>query len=410
MLLLGKILGDIVSRLGFSPLIGQMTAGIILGPMVLGRIVVDPAHMTSLDYDLQMLTDVGILFMMFLMGLSVDLEKIMGETIYKATFVSLCGGTLTFATTATITALLGFPINAVLLVGISFISTSTAIGFMVLSGFGDRHSKVFKTIMAVGVTDDIYAIIALSLFTSFIISAFIEIKAAVVLFMGVLGFLIFVLTFGRTISEKMIAFARKSRDDQPIIAFSLILLFFIAYLGQSVGIAAVSGAFLAGTILARSPLSYKVITPKIEAISEGLFIPIFFVYTGIRINAFDLLSSSPVDLVVTSIPIDVVLFLGLLMAIMASKYVMTYLTTTLIGDYKPKEIHKMALTMMPMGEYTLVIGQIGLTMIPPGGGGPIIDYQALFRHGPGSADHLSYRAYNATKGVRKLAQCTQWIP
>jgi Na+:H+ antiporter len=372
MLLLGKILGDLVGRLGFSPLIGQMTAGIILGPMVLRFIVVDPANMTSLDYDLQMLTDVGILFMMFLMGLSVDLEKIMGETIYKATFVTLCGGTVTFAATATITALLGFPINAVLLVGISFISTSTAVGFMVLSGFGDRHSNVFKSIMAFGVTDDIYAIIALSLFTSFIF-AFIEIKAAVILFMGVLGFLIFVLTFGRTISEKMIAFARKSRDDQPIIAFSVILLFFIAYLGQSVSIAAVSGAFLAGTILARSPLSYKVITPKIEAISEGLFIPIFFVYTGIRINAFDLLASSPVDLVVTSIPIDVVLFLGLLMAIMASKYLMTYISTTLLGEYKPKEIHKMALTMMPMGEYTLVIGQIGLTMVPPGGGGPIID-------------------------------------
>ena len=292
MLLLGKVLGDIVGRLGFSPLIGQMTAGIILGPMILRIIVVDPANMTPLNYDLQMLTDVGILFMMFLMGLSVDLEKVMGEMVYKATLMTLCGGTLTFATTATITALLGFPINAVLLVGISFISTSTAIGFMVLSGFGDRHSKVFKTIMAVGVTDDIYAIIALSLFTSFVFAT-IEIKTAVILFMGVLGFIIFVLTFGRTISDKMIDFARKSRDDQPIIAFSLILLFFIAYLGQSVSIAAVSGAFLAGTILARSPLSYKVITPKIEAISEGLFIPVFFVYTGIRINAFDLLSSSP---------------------------------------------------------------------------------------------------------------------
>jgi Kef-type K+ transport system membrane component KefB len=372
MLLLGKVLGDIVGRLGFSPLIGQMTAGILLGPMVLKVIVIDPTHMTSLNYDLQMLTDVGILFMMFLMGLSVDLEKVMGEMVYKATLVSLCGGTLTFAATATITALLGFPIDAVLLVGISFISTSTAIGFMVLSGLGDKHSKVFKTIMAVGVTDDIYAIIALSLFTSFVFTT-IEIKTSVILFMGVLGFIIFVLSFGRTISDKMIDFARRSRDDQPIIAFSVILLFFVAYLGQSVSIAAVSGAFLAGTILARSPLSYKVITPKIEAISEGLFIPIFFVYTGIRINAFDLLASNPVDLVITSIPIDVVLFLGLLMAIMASKYLMTYITTTLIGDYKQKEIHKMALTMMPMGEYTLVIGQIGLTMIPPGGGGAVID-------------------------------------
>jgi Kef-type K+ transport system membrane component KefB len=369
---MGKILGDIVGRLGFSPLIGQMVAGIILGPMVLKLIIVDPLNMTSMDYDLQMLTDIGILFMMFLMGLSIDLEKVMGEMVYKAALVSIAGGTVTFAVTAMITALLGFPLNSALLVGVSFISTSTAIGFVVLSGYGDRHSKVFKMIMAAGVSDDIYAILALSLFTSFLFLT-VDFKSAVILFLGVLGFIIFVLGFGRTISDKLIDYSRKSREEQPIIAFSLILLFLVAYLGQSVSIAAVSGAFLAGTILARSPLSYKVITPKIESICDSFFVPIFFVYTGVRINVFELMSSSPVDLVITSIPIDIVLFLGLLLAVMASKYVTTYLSTSMLGDYKQKEIHKISLTMMPMGEYTLVIGQIGLTMFPPGGGGPVID-------------------------------------
>jgi Kef-type K+ transport system membrane component KefB len=362
MLLLGKLFGDIVGRFGFSPLIGQMAAGIILGPMVL--------NFVQLTESMEMLTDIGILFMMFLMGLSIDLEKVMGETIYKATLISLCGGTLTFVTTAVITALLGFSINAALLVGISFISTSTAIGFMVLSGFGDRHSKVFRMVMAAGVIDDIYAILALALFTSYLFTT-IDVRMAFVLLLGVLGFIIFVLMSGRTITDRLIAFSRKSKDEQPIIAFSLILMFFVAYLGQSVNLASVSGAFLAGTILARSQLSYKVITPKIEAVSEGLFIPLFFVYTGIRINAFEMLSSQRVDLVLASIPIDVVLFLGLLMAVMASKYVATFVSARLIGEYNPKEIHKMALTMMPMGEYTLVIGQIGLTMMY--NGGPIID-------------------------------------
>lgn len=362
MLLLGKLLGDLVGRLGFSPLIGQMTAGIILGPMVL-----DFVH---LNESMEMLTDIGILFMMFLMGLSVDLEKVMGETIYKATLISICGGTLTFATTAVITALLGFSINAALLVGVSFISTSTAIGFMVLSGFGDKHSKVFKMVMAAGVIDDIYAILGLALFTSYLFTT-VDVRMAFVLMLGVLGFIIFVLMTGRTITDRLIAFARKSKDEQPIIAFALILMFFVAYLGQSVNLASVSGAFLAGTILARSQLSYKVITPKIESVSEGFFIPLFFVYTGIRINAFEMLSSNQVDLVLVSIPIDVVLFLGVLMAVMASKYLSTWVTATIIGEYKPKEIRKMALTMMPMGEYTLVIGQIGLTMMY--NGGPIID-------------------------------------
>jgi Kef-type K+ transport system membrane component KefB len=72
-----------------------------------------------------------------------------------------------------------------------------------------------------------------------------------------------------------------------------------------------------------------------------------------------------------SIPIDVVLFLGLLMAVMASKYIGTYLATTLMGGYKDSEHNKMALSMMPMGEYTLVIGQIGLVTIVSGA--PILD-------------------------------------
>jgi Kef-type K+ transport system membrane component KefB len=194
------------------------------------------------------------------------------------------------------------------------------------------------------------------------------------LFLCVLGFIIFMLSIGKTISDKLIDFSRKSpREDQPVIAFSLILMFLVAYMGQMVSIAAVSGAFLAGTILARSSLSYKVITPKIESICDGFFVPLFFVYTGIRIDVFELLTSTPVDLWITSIPIDVVLFFGLLLAVMASKYVSTYLSMSMIGGYKQKEIQKIAITMMPMGEYTLVIGQIGLTLVPIGGLGPVID-------------------------------------
>ena len=124
MLLLGKILGDMVHRLGFSPLIGQIIAGILIGPMILNQVTVNP--------DLNDLSDLSIIFMMFLMGLSIDFEKVMSENVYKASIISVIGGFLTFFTATTITTLLGFDLNASILVGISFISTSTAIGFMVL--------------------------------------------------------------------------------------------------------------------------------------------------------------------------------------------------------------------------------------------------------------------------------------
>lgn len=365
MLLAGKLLGDVVNRLGFSPLIGQMIAGIIVGPMCLHLVSAETEH-------LELLTNIGILFMMFLMGLSIDIEKVLGGNVYRIAFISILGGTLTFVTTMIITMLLGFPLNSALLVGISFISTSTAIGFIVLSQVGDRSSNVFKLTIALGITDDILAILALSLFMSYIYTG-VDVRSAFMLFLLVLGFIIFILSFGKSISGWFIKFSRDSRDEQSIIGLSLILLFFVAFLSQSIGIASVTGAFFAGTILARSPVAYKVITPKISALSEAFFIPLFFVFTGVRIDISEIISSVPIDLMLISIPIDVILFLGLMMAIMASKYFGTFISMRIIGGYKDSEVLKTSLIMTPMGEYTLVIGQIGLiTML---NGAPIIDTQ-----------------------------------
>jgi Kef-type K+ transport system membrane component KefB len=353
MLLLGKVLGDLVKRIGFSPLIGQMIAGIILGPMILMSV--------GISWQIDELSNLGILFMMFLMGLSVDFEKLMRENVYKASFISISGGLITFLAAMAITALLGFELNTAILVGISFISTSTAIGFMVLNEIGDNYSKVYKTIMAVGTTDDIFAMLAFALYNSYLIGTGVDIRSAFMLFFCVLGFIIFILWFGRSISEKLISWTVRSSNEVSVVTVALIIMFLVAFLGENIKVAAVTGAFLAGTILARSPFSYKIITPKIEAISEGFFIPLFFVYTGVRINIAQMIQSAPLDLFLVKIPIDVFLFLGLIMAVMASKYVSTFGAAMVMGGYRKDEMHKMGLAMTPMGEYTLVIGLIGVT-------------------------------------------------
>ena len=361
MLLVGKVLGDIVHRLGFSPLIGQIIAGIILGPMVL--------QMVGLSWQLSDLSDLGIMFMMFLMGLSVDFEKLMRENVYKASFISICGGLLTFLSATIVTYLLGFEINTAMLVGISFISTSTAVGFMVLTDIGDNYSNVFKTIMAVGTTDDILAMLALSMFLIYLGVTSAQsisgtgIQSVVTLFLVVLGFIVLVLWFGRPISEKLINWTVNSSNEQSVVSLSLIILFLVAFLSQNIGLSYVTGAFLAGTVLARSQFSFKIITPKIESISEGFFVPLFFVYTGVRIDITQMVSSTPLNMYFVNIPIDVFLFLGLLMAVMTSKYLATYVAGWMIGDYRHDEMNKMGLVMTPMGEYTLVIGLYGVTQL-----------------------------------------------
>jgi Kef-type K+ transport system membrane component KefB len=353
MLLLGKLLGDLCRRFGFSALIGQMFAGILLGPMCLGLI--------GESHGLELLAGLGILFMMFIMGLSVDFEKVMKTNLYGASFISLLGGALTFFAAMAVTVLLGFPLNEALLVGIAFISTSTAIGFMVFSEVGDRHSNVFKTIMAVGTTDDVFAMLALSLYVSYLQEG-VDVQSAFRLFLLVLGFIVMVLWLGRPLSDKLIKHVVRLSGEDSVIIVSMIILFAVAYLSDGLGIAEVTGAFLAGTILARSYLSFKIVLPKIEAVSEGFFVPLFFVYTGTQIDIREILFSSPVDLVLIQVPLDVVLFIGLLIVVMASKYFATYLSALTLGGFKELERVKLGLAMTPMGEYTLVIGQIGLVM------------------------------------------------
>ncbi len=260
-----------------------------------------------------------------------------------------------------VTILLGFRLNEALLVGIAFISTSTAIGFMVFSELGDRHSNVFRTIMAVGTTDDVFAMLALSMFISYLNEG-VDVQSAFKLFLLVLGFIVMVLWLGRSLSDKLIKHVVRLSGEDSVIIVSMIILFAVAYLSNGLGIAAVTGAFLAGTILARSYLSFKIIMPKIEAVSEGFFVPLFFVYTGTRIDIQEIIFSSPIDLVLIQVPIDVVLFAGLLLVVMASKFVGTYLSALTLGGFKELERVKLGLAMTPMGEYTLVIGQIGLVM------------------------------------------------
>jgi Kef-type K+ transport system membrane component KefB len=213
----------------------------------------------------------------------------------------------------------------------------------------------------VGTTDDVFAMLALSLFMSYLNEG-VDVQQAFKLFLLVLGFIVFVLWMGRPISEKLVKSVVKLSGDESVIVMSVIILFAVAFLGNGLGIAAVTGAFLGGTLLARSYLSFKVITPKIEAISEGFFIPLFFTYVGVQINVHEIIFSDPVDLVFIQVPLDIVLFLGLLMVVMVSKFVGTYASALTLGGFKEKERLKMGLAMMPMGEYTLVIGQIGLSM------------------------------------------------
>jgi Kef-type K+ transport system membrane component KefB len=395
-LVLGKVLGITAERIGLPSIVGELLTGVILGPMVLGIIL--PAAAGAED-PLKFLASLGILFMMFIMGLSIDIENVLKTNAKSATSITLFGAAIVIVLTTAVMVLVGAVIGQNLLysllqgclIGVGLTSTSTVIGFKYLTDLGDRFSSVFKTLVAVEITDGIFSIMALAVLLSIIgllakatAGAAIDPNAFLTevgwstfkLFLLMLGFIIFVIKFGGVVTDWLLGVSRKSGEDQSIITLSLIVLFAVATLSDWLELTYVIGAFLAGAILAGSQYTSTVIEPRIKAVGYGLFIPIFFAYTGISMD-FGALIRGPALLIGSfGIPIYLLLFVVLLVIVMGGKYIGTIAGCALTGTYKAHESHRIGVSLMCAGEDALVIGGIGATVYF-GSGSPVISNELL---------------------------------
>jgi len=382
---LGKLLGMLAERLGLPSIIGELLVGILLGPMVLGIITEPGVGATEVQHvvwgNLETLANLGVMFMMFIMGLSINMETIMKNNSRGAIFVTLLGAGLVFLGATVATLLIDLAMGQELylslaqacFVGVALTSTSTVIGFRYLSEIGDRFSNVFKTLVAVEVTDGIFSIVLLAVLLSMLgvytkmveggnldLALFLpEIGwKAFTLLMLIVGFMIFVIKFGGGVANKLLSISRRTTDDQSIITLSLIILFATAALSNWLDLTPVIGAFLAGTILAGSPFSETVIAPKIKAVGYGLFVPIFFAFTGLQMNFGALLHGAALQILGIGIPYYLILFVLLLAAVLTFKYVGA-VTGCQMAGFKLRDARKIGCSAICVGEDTLVIAQIG---------------------------------------------------
>ena len=175
--------------------------------------------------------------------------------------------------------------------------------------------------------------------------------------------MVFVIKFGGAVTDFLLGLSRRSSDDQAIITLSLIILFAVAALSDWLGLTGVIGAFLAGAILAGSQFTKTVIEPKIKALGYGLFIPIFFAYTGVKMDFTKVFIGNTLQFAGIGIPLYFILFLVLLVVVMMGKYIGGIVGCALVGGYTDTEAKRIAASDMCAGEDTLVIAQIGATVL-----------------------------------------------
>lgn len=336
-----KLLAEIAERLRQPAVVGELAAGILIGPAVLGWVA--PSDVLSV------LAELGVMFLLFRVGLELR-DFRLAKIGLDALGVAICGVVLPFFGGMGLMLAAGSPQVESIFVGAALVATSVGITARVLAEKGLVQQNASKIILAAAVIDDVLGLLVLAVVSGLAKGRinFLELALTTVL---AVGFTLLVATWGtRTMRVVIPHMVRNLQSGSAQFTLSILLLFGLSLLATYAGVAAIIGAFLAGMALSTS------VEPQIHKMTSGvaeLLVPFFL--AGIGLN---------LDLYVFRHAGTVVLGLLLLVVACASKFLGCGLGAFRLGW---RDAARVGTGMIPRGEVGLVVAQIGLGLrvIPP---------------------------------------------
>jgi Kef-type K+ transport system membrane component KefB len=273
-------------RVRLPAVVLEIVAGIVIGPSGLGWVEV--------DVTIEVLALIGLAFLLFLSGLEIDFHRLRGPVLRLAGL----GWALSFA--IAVAVCLGLSgaglVDTPLFVAILLSATSLGVVVAVLKDAGEVSTTFGQLVIAAGTIADFGAIILLSLFfsgeggvgaTLFLIGTLIAIAAAV--YVAVLGG-----ERSRRISQDLLRL--QDTTAQIRVRGAIVLLVGFAATAEALGLEVILGAFAAGALLSLldrdETMTHSQFRPKLEAIGFGVFIPVFFVASGVRFDLGALFESA----------------------------------------------------------------------------------------------------------------------
>lgn len=331
-----KLLAELFERLKQPGIVGEILAGVLIGPSVLGWI-----HPTPV---LSALADLGVLFLLFQVGLEVRAHELI-RVGRVASQVALLGVVLPFVLGWSILTLAGGGRAEAFFVAASMVATSVGITARVLGSKGLLNDLASQIILAAAVIDDVLGLIVLAIVSSLARDQvrIVELLATAAV---AIGFTIVIATWGtRTVA--VVAPHLVSRLQAGDVRFNLamVLLFALSVAAADAGIAAIVGAFLAGMSLAGT------VGERVRDMTNGvseLLVPFFLAGIGLQL-----------DLSVFSNTSTIVLAVVILAAALASKLIGCGLGALQLGR---KNMLRIGVGMVPRGEVGMVVAQLGMTM------------------------------------------------
>lgn len=280
-----KICGYISIRLGQPSVLGELLAGMILGPTLLNVFYTVPLfhEPEQLSATLHEFAELGVLLLMMLAGLELHISE-----LAKSGKVSVVAGT----SGVVVPVLLGYGTavafglssTEALFVGIALSATSVSISAQTLIELGVLRTRVGIGLLGAAVFDDILGILLLSVASALLIGTDSGAHSIGITIVRMVGFIAGAGVLGYWLIPRLAVRIADLEIFQGLVAFALVACFLYAWGSEAIGgMAGITGAFLVGLMLGATPFRSE-LTTGISAIAYGLFVPIFFVNIGLAVN------------------------------------------------------------------------------------------------------------------------------
>ena len=352
LLVVARLTGAVVKRAGMPPVVGEIAAGLLLGPMWIGALPTEAAA-TEGFHTFHEFAQIGLCVLLFRVGLETDLKEIL-RIGRSATGVAVSGMVYPFILGSGVGLLLGWPWMLTIFVGATLTATSIGVTASVLDEVGGHGSREGRVMMGAAIMDDVLGLLLLAGIVAWVTPGQAVFGAVSVALVQAMVFMAAGVFLGPWLVRAFVRLSRWAGGQSTFLVLSFAYLLLMAWTAHEIGLAMIIGAYAAGLAFGGHP-EHEQLNKDLRPLID-LLTPLFFILIGASI---ELAGFNPLTAVGREAWF---IFFLLFAAAIAGKL----LSPALLKN----GMNRMAIGsgMMPRGEVGFVFAQVGLTagVLDPG--------------------------------------------
>lgn len=337
-LVAAKLGDEVFKRLGQPTIVGEILAGVLIGPSILGWV--------ELTEVLEVFAELGVVFLLFWVGLETRIGELRAVGRISAK-VGVLGVVIPFVTGLGIGLAWGRSTSTSVFIGAALVATSVGITSAVLLDLGKLKTRAGRTILGAAVVDDILAMLIVAIAAGIAASGEggVNVKELAIVAAMAMVFVAFFALGGTSLMRRFPGILTTPRFAESPLLPAVILCLGLAAIAAEIGLAAIIGAFLAGLMVAETKEQHPI--EEEVAPLYAFFTPFFFVSIGIQIDLEALASWGAIAL----------------LSVITAAAVVSKLAGAAIGALQLGRAQALFVGwgMVPRGEVGIVVAGIGIT-------------------------------------------------